>query len=466
MASLGALSVGQMALKSIGASSSLSGSFIPSFSTPISSLKSKKEKKTRGCNIYAGKRTYEDPFDYGEDPDIEFGSLFSEGRQSATIPRPQTDESTGLLKFPRGYNPEIASLGHYIRGDVRSCAIIVAGGVYENLLFFPVIQLMKDLYPGVEIDVIASARGKQVYELNKNVRRAWVYDVEDVLVIPADFADMLGKLKNNCYDLVMSTRPAGLGHSLFLFLTDARQKVGYVQPNANGAGASVLLSKAITPTTANLASLGYHMYKDLTDYLSTTTPFASKGLNPSPPPPVGPLKVGIPKKVQQVARTLIQGADLKPGEFVLVHGLQSTSAASMRSKGDPDCQLAGEVIARLAASTTDPVLVVVPNETDRTRVEHLLPPNARAVKITTPGQLGAVISDAKGVVASNTAALQLAIALGKPSVALFASEGTANLFVPDAREKNCIVVSSKTGKLSDVDTQSAVLALSTFATEA
>lgn len=140
---------------------------------------------------------FDDPFNYGEDPEIEFGDLMASGKQSATVPRPPTDETSkdGFLKFPQGHNIEIASLGLYIRGDVRKCALLVAGGVYENLLFFPVIQLLKEKYPGVSIDVVATARGKQAYEMNKNVRRAWVYDVEDVQVVPADYMDMLGKLK-------------------------------------------------------------------------------------------------------------------------------------------------------------------------------------------------------------------------------------------------------------------------------
>jgi len=53
------------------------------------------------------------------------------------------------------------------------------GGVYENVLFFPVVQMLKDRYPGVLVDVVASARGKQVYEMCKNVRYANVYDPDD-----------------------------------------------------------------------------------------------------------------------------------------------------------------------------------------------------------------------------------------------------------------------------------------------
>lgn len=88
----------------------------------------------------------------------------STGPQSAEDPtgKPNPNSEFGYLEFPPGYMPEIASLGTMLRNDVRKCLCVVAGGVYENLLFFPVIQLLKNRYPGVKIDVMATARGKQV----------------------------------------------------------------------------------------------------------------------------------------------------------------------------------------------------------------------------------------------------------------------------------------------------------------
>lgn len=142
------------------------------------------------------KNPWLDPFDDGEDPDAEYGSLFADGKQEED-PRPpdNPDSPYGFLKFPMGYNVEIAGLALKVRGDVRRCCCVVSGGVYENLLFFPAIQLIKDRYPGVQVDVVASARGKQAYELNKNVRWADAYDPDYDFPEPADYMDMLGVLK-------------------------------------------------------------------------------------------------------------------------------------------------------------------------------------------------------------------------------------------------------------------------------
>jgi hypothetical protein len=153
---------------------------------PISSLNAQHKKKN----------SWLDPFDDGEDPEMEYGALFSDGKQEEDDRPPDNPNSPyGFLKFPAGYNVEIASLGLKLRGDVRRCCCMVSGGVYENLLFFPAIQLIKDRYPGVQVDVLASARGKQTYEMNKNVRWANVYDPDDDYPEPAEYTDMVGLLK-------------------------------------------------------------------------------------------------------------------------------------------------------------------------------------------------------------------------------------------------------------------------------
>lgn len=141
------------------------------------------------------KNPWLDPFDQGDDPEMEYGQLFSDGKQDED-PRPPDNPGNpyGFLKFPMGYAVEIASLGSKLRGDVRRCCCVISGGVYENLLFFPAIQLIKNRYPGVQIDVVTTARGKQTYEINKNVRWATEYD-PDGDHDPADYTDMIGVLK-------------------------------------------------------------------------------------------------------------------------------------------------------------------------------------------------------------------------------------------------------------------------------
>ena len=142
------------------------------------------------------KNPWLDPFDDGPDEEFDYQGMFAGGKQEED-PRPPEDPANpyGFLRFPQGYNPELDSLASKVRGDVRRACCVVSGGVYENVLFFPVVQMLKDRYPGVVVDVVTSARGKQVYEMCKNVRYATVYDPDDDWPEPAEYTHQLGILK-------------------------------------------------------------------------------------------------------------------------------------------------------------------------------------------------------------------------------------------------------------------------------
>ncbi|XP_058114064.1 photosynthetic NDH subunit of subcomplex B 1, chloroplastic [Magnolia sinica] len=394
------------------------------------------------------KNQWLDPFDYGDDPDMEYGSLFSDGKQEED-PRPpdNPDNPYGFLKFPLGYNVEVASLGLKVRGDVRRCCCVVSGGVYENLLFFPAIQLIKDRYPGVQVDVLASARGKQTYELNKNVRWANAYDLDDHFPDPAEYTDMVGILKGRYYDMILSTKLAGLGHAAFLFMTTARDRVSYIYPNVNSAGAGLLLSETFTPDGLNLSDGGYNMYDQMVQWLG-------RPARNVPRQPVPPLKVSISRKLKEVVEAKYKKSGAEKGKYIVIHGIESDSAASMQSKGDSDSLLPIKVWNEIAKAVRGarPVFVI-PHEKEREDVEEVVGEDSSVVFITTPGELAALINDSIGVIATNTAAIQLANAREKPSIGLFSSEEKGRLFVPNAEEKRCAIISSKTGKLIDIDIQ-------------
>ncbi|KAG8046894.1 hypothetical protein GUJ93_ZPchr0008g11517 [Zizania palustris] len=359
------------------------------------------------------KNPWLDPFDDGPDDEFDYAGEFSGGKQEED-PRPPEDPANpyGFLRFPAGYNPELDSLASKVRGDVRRACCVVSGGVYENVLFFPVVQLLRDRYPGVQVDVVASARGKQVYEMCKNVRYANVYDPDDDWPEPGEYNHQIGVLKNRYYDLILSTKLAGIGHALFLFMSSARDKVGYIYPNVNSAGAGLFLTEMFKPATTNLADGGYNMYKDVLGWIGRP----AKGV---PQQPIPPLRVSISKKLRAFVADKYSRAGVEKGKFVVVHGIASDSVANMTSMGDDDCLLPLEHWAEIAKEISSEgsglrPLFVIPHEKHREEVEEIVGDDTNIMFITTPGQLTCLINDSVGVVATNTAAVQLANARDKP----------------------------------------------------
>ncbi|XP_042467476.1 uncharacterized protein LOC122050651 [Zingiber officinale] len=50
-------------------------------------------------------------------------------------------------------------------------------------------------------------------------------------------------------------------------MASARDKVSYVYPNVNAAGAGMLLIETFTSPTMNLSERGYHMYDEMEEWL-------------------------------------------------------------------------------------------------------------------------------------------------------------------------------------------------------
>lgn len=300
-----------------------------------------------------------------------------------------------------------------------------------------------------------------MYEMCKNVRYADVYDPDDDWPEPAEYTHQLGVLKNRYYDLIISTKLAGIGHALFLFMSSARDKVGYVYPNVNSAGAGLFLTEMFRPPTTNLADGGYNMYQDMLEWIGRP----AKGV---PEHPVPPLRVSISKKLRAFVEDKYSRAGVEKGKFVVVHGIASDSFANMRSRGDDDCLLPLEHWAEIAKEISSEdnglkPLFVIPHQKHREEVEETVGKDTNILFITTPGQLTCLINDSVGVVATNTAAVQLANARDKPCVALFSSKEKARLFLPYLEEKKgCTVVASETGKLIDIDVEAVKKAVKEF----
>lgn len=61
------------------------------------------------------------------------------------------------------------------------------------------------------------------------------------------------------YDMVVSTKLAGMGHSIFMWLADIRNKISYIYPDVNAVGAGKFLDIAVKAPQLELAESGFNM---------------------------------------------------------------------------------------------------------------------------------------------------------------------------------------------------------------
>ncbi|PSR89363.1 Photosynthetic NDH subunit of subcomplex B 1 like [Actinidia chinensis var. chinensis] len=183
---------------------------------------------------------------------------------------------------------------------------------------------------------------------------------------------------------------------------------------------------------------------------------------------VPPLKVSISRKLKEVVEEKYKSVGAAKGKYIVIHGIQSDSKASMRSRGDTDSLLPVEIWAEIATAIRGvrPIFVI-PHEKLREDVEDVVGYDDSIVFITIPKQLAALINDSAGVIATNTAAIQqysnLHTHVENPgNIALFSSAEKARAFMPNAEERKCTVVLSKTGKLVDIDVEAVKSAVRIF----
>jgi ADP-heptose:LPS heptosyltransferase len=380
------------------------------------------------------------------------GLLGERQKENPALPK-DPNSKAGFVQVPAGYLPEFADYGIFVRGDVRMCICLVAGDVVENLLFFPVLEQLRRRYPGVIVDIFANERGKQAYELNWIVRRTNVVPFGDEMLVGAEYADFVGKMKNIYAELIVSTRPAGMGHAVTLGFSDARMQLGYVLPGVNGVGAEKLLTNPIRAPVADISTRGVRMYSEMLEILD------------APPGVIPDVRIAISDTLREVA-TYKQGkAGVEKGGYLLAHGLQSESKATMAPRGDKDSLLDLPHWAAILQQVSSRVLFLVPREKDVAPAKAALPANVAVLWISTPGQVAVLIDESAGVLTTNTAALQLAVAVKKPSVALFATSEKAEAFAPDPEARKVTVVVSKTGRLADVDVAQVAEAVKSLANQ-
>lgn len=81
-------------------------------------------------------------------------------------------------------------------------------------------------------------------------------------------------------------------------------------------------------------------YNQMEDWLGR--PFRSV-----PRTPVLPLRVSISRKLKEVVADKYRKAGVETGKFIVIHGIESDSKASMQSKGDGDSLLSLEKWAKI-----------------------------------------------------------------------------------------------------------------------
>lgn len=301
---------------------------------------------------------------------------------------------------------------------------LVPGGVGDQILFFPTLDSLKQNYPEVEIDVVVEPRSKSAYRVSKSVSDVIAFDYED-RNSPADWANLLGVLRDRDYSAAITTRSTwGIG--LLLWLTGIPTRIGY----AGGSG-NLFLTDSIPVKPDQYKPNTYH------DLLQ------GFGISAACPE----LTITIPKSDLDWAEA--EQKRLGVRNYVLIHDGSSEVSRTRGAEKLYSVESWQKIIQDFQQRQPDLPLVVVQTPDDQELTADLLKA-CPGLKVTRPngvGKLAAMIAAANLVLCTDGAPLYLAIALQVYTMALFGPTDPENLMPKSDKFQS---IKSSTGRMADI----------------
>jgi ADP-heptose:LPS heptosyltransferase len=305
----------------------------------------------------------------------------------------------------------------------------VPGGIGDQILFFPTLDDLKQVYPEAQIDVVVEPRARDAYRVSKSVHSTIPFDYKDRNSL-ADFGNLLGVIREREYDIAISIGQRW-GVGLLLWLTGIPTRIGYA-----GSAGQIFLTNPVPLKQDQYAACMYH---DLLKGLDINTPCPD-------------LSISVPIKDQEWADAERKRLGIQSSGYVLIHGGSSElSKAKGIDKIYPVESWKG-IIQDFERRQPDLPLLVVQGPDDAEFVEALVQSNPK-LKVTIPdniGKLAALIAGANLMLCTDSAPMHLAVAVNTYTLALFGPTDPKRL-VPESNR--FVAIKSLTGQIADISPQ-------------
>lgn len=301
------------------------------------------------------------------------------------------------------------------------------GGIGDQILFFPTLDDLKRQLPAVELDVVVEPRATSAYRVSASVHQLIPFDFKGKNG-PADWLNLLGKVREQEYDAVLS-----LGTSwtvgLLMWLMRIPLRVGYTKGKEN-----ILLTHSVLLQPDQYAAAMYH------DLL--------QGFGQSTPCP--PMAIQIPPADLEWANQERQSLGITANTgYVVIHGGSSQLAKQKGINKIYPVASWQKVIREFERRQPELPIVLVQGPEDADWVSAMLQ-EAPQLKVTAPadiGKLAAMIAGASMMLCTDSAPMHLGVAVQTFLIALFGPTEPQKLL---PRNDRFIGIKSPTGQIADI----------------
>lgn len=305
--------------------------------------------------------------------------------------------------------------------DFRKILLICFGGIGDVILFFPVIKLLKEIYPLAEITLTVEPRCRLIAEKNLNISKTITFDVKNKPK-SKDYIDFIKVLRAEKFDLAISMGRSAMVPML-LFLSGAKYRVGY----------STNKLKFLYTKSVNLNQDQYagKMYFDLLKGIGIDT----EVLSPIP-------EIDIPKNDLNWAKEWFESRNLDKTKekIVIIHPGASNISKQKNIIKTWEVSKWASLIDLLTEKNIKVVLVGGPD--DKEDVEFIVKNVKKSDNFINAfgetknfDQLGALITQASLLVCIDSAPLNLAVGVKIPCVAIFGPTNDKKILPNDDRFK-------------------------------
>ncbi|MDY7014934.1 MAG: glycosyltransferase family 9 protein [Cyanobacteriota bacterium] len=303
---------------------------------------------------------------------------------------------------------------------------LVPGGIGDQVLFFPTMETLKQKYPQAAIDVLVEPRSKQAYRVCPFVHDVLVFDYQDRNGL-ADYLNLLGMLHDREYDVALTVESRWV-LDLLLWLNGIDIRVGYRN------NSSPFLTNLVPLKTEQYDAQRYH---DLLGSLGLQTPCP-------------PLSIAVPKADIDWAETAQKLLDIKESGYIMLHTNTSPTPASRGASDVYPLQSWLQIVKDIQDKQPDVPIVLLRGQRNQQFVADMVAANP-ALKVVSPpdpGKMAASIAGANLLLCTDTGSLQLAVAVGTYTIALFGATQAKKRLPP--KSEKCVAIQSPSRAIADI----------------
>ncbi|MGP1372177.1 MAG: glycosyltransferase family 9 protein [Almyronema sp.] len=312
---------------------------------------------------------------------------------------------------------------------------LVPGGIGDQILFFPTLDDLKQAYSKAEIDVVVEPRAQAAYRVSKAVSETILFDFP-ASNSPADWANLLGIIRDREYEVVLSTSQ-DWSVGLLLWLSGIPTRIGYANPSSG-----IFLTHSVP---AKAAQYQAHHNHDLLQALNLTGACPATNLS-------------VPQSDLAWAEQIRESLGLKDTGYVVLYGGPNTASRGKVSNSFYPIESWQAIVEDFQRRQPNLPLVFLQDSTNGLLASTLseLSPAIKVIQPTNVGRMAAIVAGSDLVICPDSDVLQLAVALKVFALALFGNTDPVKRLPPVSEadaETRFLAITSLSDRVADISAQ-------------